>query len=194
MAVKKLLARIGCCPAPCAARLIAGLVALLAIACATVGLVTYFAVQGALYGELNNELQTATGLALQLLGTQATAHGQQRAHQAPGHAADNGGTGLRHPRSPGRTAPGRRRPAPTPPSPRPSASGSAANVMPTATGLGERTFVAVVCTASWDATLVSEGQLKLTAADEQRPAQHHAVRRRRPRARARPLLPTTRAT
>src|ERR1700748_3112119 len=42
-------------------RLIAGLVALLAIGCATVGLVTYFAVQGALSRELNGELQTATG-------------------------------------------------------------------------------------------------------------------------------------
>ncbi len=43
-------------------RLIAGLVALLAAACATVGLVTYFAVQGALSRELNNQLQTATQL------------------------------------------------------------------------------------------------------------------------------------
>jgi two-component system OmpR family sensor kinase len=44
-------------------RLIAGLVALLAVGCATVGLVTYFAVQGALSRELNGELQTATSLA-----------------------------------------------------------------------------------------------------------------------------------
>src|SRR5258708_33650088 len=44
-------------------RLIAGLVALLAIASASVGLVTYFAVRGALTRELNSQLQTATDLA-----------------------------------------------------------------------------------------------------------------------------------
>ena len=37
-------------------RLIAGLVALLAVACATVGVVTYLAVQGALNRELDGEL------------------------------------------------------------------------------------------------------------------------------------------
>jgi two-component system OmpR family sensor kinase len=44
-------------------RLIAGLVALLAAACATVGLVTYVAVQRSLSGEVNNQLQTATSTA-----------------------------------------------------------------------------------------------------------------------------------
>ena len=44
-------------------RLIAGLVALLAIACASVGVVTYFAVRGALTREMNSQLQTATTLA-----------------------------------------------------------------------------------------------------------------------------------
>jgi two-component system, OmpR family, sensor kinase len=41
-------------------RLIAGLVTLLAIACATVGVVTYFAVQRSLTSELRNQLQAAT--------------------------------------------------------------------------------------------------------------------------------------
>ena len=41
-------------------KLIAGLVALLAIACATVGVVTYFAVQRSLSGTLSNQLQSAT--------------------------------------------------------------------------------------------------------------------------------------
>jgi two-component system OmpR family sensor kinase len=41
-------------------RLIAGLVTLLAIACATVGVVTYFAVQRSLSNDLANQLQTAT--------------------------------------------------------------------------------------------------------------------------------------
>ena len=44
-------------------RLIAGLLALLAAGCATVGLVTYFAVQGTLSRELSDQLQTATSLA-----------------------------------------------------------------------------------------------------------------------------------
>ncbi len=66
MAVKKLLTR-KLPPRTLRGRLIAGLVAVLAIGCATVGLVTYFAVERALYGELDNQLQTATQLALQLL-------------------------------------------------------------------------------------------------------------------------------
>src|ERR1700746_2939776 len=62
MVVKKLRSRIPL-PRTLRGRLIAGLVALLAVGCATVGLVTYFAVQGALSRELHGELQTATGLA-----------------------------------------------------------------------------------------------------------------------------------
>lgn len=56
--------RRGLLPRTLRGRLIAGLVALLAVACATVGLVTYFAVQGALSSQLYSEVQTATGLAL----------------------------------------------------------------------------------------------------------------------------------
>ena len=44
-------------------RLIAGLVALLALGCATVGVVTYFAIQRALSDELDNQLQAATSVA-----------------------------------------------------------------------------------------------------------------------------------
>src|ERR1700761_6379116 len=62
MAVKKLRSRIPL-PRTLRGRLIAGLVALLALGCASVGLVTYFAVQGALSRELDNQLQTATQLA-----------------------------------------------------------------------------------------------------------------------------------
>jgi two-component system OmpR family sensor kinase len=60
-------------------RLIAGLVALLAIACATVGVVTYFSVQGSLSRELGNQLQTATSLANNCLDHQlAEADGDER--------------------------------------------------------------------------------------------------------------------
>ena len=44
-------------------RLIAGLVALLALGCATVGVVTYFAIQRALSNELDSQLQAATSVA-----------------------------------------------------------------------------------------------------------------------------------
>jgi two-component system OmpR family sensor kinase len=44
-------------------RLIVGLLALLTVGCATVGLVTYFAVQGLLSRELGSQLQAATSLA-----------------------------------------------------------------------------------------------------------------------------------
>ena len=44
-------------------RLIAGLVALLALGCATVGVVTYLAIQRALLNELDNQLQAATSVA-----------------------------------------------------------------------------------------------------------------------------------
>jgi two-component system OmpR family sensor kinase len=56
-------------------RLIAGLLALLAIGCATVGLITYLAVQGSLSGELGRQLQTATSLANQCLDAQLTGTG-----------------------------------------------------------------------------------------------------------------------
>jgi two-component system, OmpR family, sensor kinase len=50
-------------PRTLSGRLIAGLVALLAIACASVGLVTYLAVQRSLGDELTNQLQTVTSIA-----------------------------------------------------------------------------------------------------------------------------------
>ena len=62
MTVKKLLTR-KLPPRTLRGRLIAGLVAVLAIGCATVGLVTYFAVERALSDELNTQLQTATQIA-----------------------------------------------------------------------------------------------------------------------------------
>jgi two-component system OmpR family sensor kinase len=70
-------------------RLIAGLVALLAIACATVGVVTYFSVQGSLSRELGNQLQTATSLANNCLDHQlAEADGDE--HTAPPAARPQG--------------------------------------------------------------------------------------------------------
>ena len=59
------LSRIRVVPRTLRGRLIAGLLTLLIGACATVGLVTYLAVRDSLSGGLNNDLQTATGLAFE---------------------------------------------------------------------------------------------------------------------------------
>ena len=69
-------------------RLIAGLLALLTAACATVGLVTYLAVQRSLSSELTNNLRTATGLAYECYNPV----GQAPDNDAPGNktpAGDN---------------------------------------------------------------------------------------------------------
>jgi two-component system, OmpR family, sensor kinase len=50
-------------PRSLSGRLIAGLIALLALGCATIGVVTYFAIQRALLNELDNQLQAATSVA-----------------------------------------------------------------------------------------------------------------------------------
>jgi two-component system OmpR family sensor kinase len=74
-------------------RLIAGLLALLTAACATVGLVTYFAVQSTLTGELERDLQTATGLAYQCYNQMPDGDsGSDGQPQSSGRQANPGGT------------------------------------------------------------------------------------------------------
>jgi two-component system OmpR family sensor kinase len=90
MAAKKITARIPL-PRTLRGRLIAGLVALLAVGCATVGLVTYFAVQRALYGELNTQLQTSTGLARNCWEPVSQDNGQGDNGQPTGPATSNSG-------------------------------------------------------------------------------------------------------
>jgi two-component system OmpR family sensor kinase len=141
-------------PATLRGRLIAGLVALLAIACATVGLVTYLAAENALSGELNNELQTATGLAYNCWD-----------HPANANKNDDGGPDVPQ--------------ASDGPAPSATASGGASSAGLGATtspfsvamssscpGLGENTFVAVKYHGRWDSAVVGNGKFTLTAADE----------------------------
>jgi len=164
MAAKKLRPRIPL-PRTLRGRLIAGLVALLAIGCATVGLVTYFAVQGALSRELKGELQTATGLAYkcweqQYNGTSDNGDG------GTGQAQDGGG-------QPGASDP---EAAPSPsavPSPSSSSSPNGSGPMPFADsiynscpGLAEGTFVAVLSGGQWQSALVGEQPFSLTAAEQ----------------------------
>ena len=97
MAVKSLIAR-SAIPRTLRGRLITGLVSLLAIACASVGIVTYLAVQGALSRELNNDLQTATGLAYNCWETQGDgtpdSNGARQTGAEGTAAGTHAGTGL----------------------------------------------------------------------------------------------------
>src|SRR6516225_8091902 len=120
-------------------RLITGLVALLAIACATVGVVTYFSVQGSLSRELGNQLQTATSLANKCLDAQlAEADGDNQAGAA-GQAGTDG------------TAP-------------PAAPAQGPDLY--CDGLGNGTLLAYVKDGQWHARLIPASTVTLSAADE----------------------------
>ena len=98
------LSRIRFVPRTLRGRPIAGLLTLLIGACATVGLVTYLAVRDSLSGALNNDLQTATGLAYEC--------------HSPNPGNDPGMTGRPGARAAGRAGPAARtRTAPPPPRP-----------------------------------------------------------------------------
>jgi two-component system OmpR family sensor kinase len=137
MVVKKLPSRIPL-PRTLRGRLIAGLVALLAIGCATVGLVTYFAVERALSSELNSQLQTATGLAYNCW---ATGFGANK-------DSDSGSGGQQSTNGPNA-----------------SQTPSPSSVSAQCTGLGEGTFVAVIKNGKPMCRLIGEPAPKLSAAD-----------------------------
>ena len=140
MAVKSLLPR-SAIPRTLRGRLIAGLVTLLFIGCATAGLVTYLAVDRALAGELNNNLQTATGLAYKCWEQQftaASAGGQGNGDSGQGDSNQGQGNGKQ----------------PANPSSSSTSSGSSADALSTGivtscTGLAEKTFVAVHLQGKW---------------------------------------------
>jgi len=124
-------------------RLIAGLVALLAVACATVGLVTYVAVQRSLSRELNNQLQTAASSANYCLDNHGDGDGDADDHDALGGAAGNPSG--------------------------PNAPNGQGQRPPSCPGLGPGTFVAEYKSGSWDAFLIvpdGSSPVSLTAADK----------------------------
>ena len=143
------LSRIRVVPRTLRGRLIAGLLTLLIGACATVGLVTYLAVRDSLSGALNNDLQTATGLAYECHspnpGNDPGMTGR------PGAGGGPGGTSGPHPNS------------------APPATG---NRLPTTSdlrmcqGLAEGTYVAVLGPKAGIATVIGNTSYKLTSADE----------------------------
>jgi two-component system OmpR family sensor kinase len=124
-------------------RLIAGLVALLALACATVGVVTYFAVQGALSRELNNQLLTATSLA-------RTCWENQYAQSTSG----SGESDAKPPAGQSGTSD-------------PGTNPFNAAIANTCSGLGEDTFTVVIWQGECrDAALVGDKSFILTTADK----------------------------
>jgi two-component system OmpR family sensor kinase len=130
----------GLIPATLSGRLIAGLVALLAVACATVGLVTYVAAQNALSGALNNELNTATSLAYNCWESQSSDDSDDYGGQDDGDtpATDSGG-----------------------------GNGPFKEVISDhCPGLGEHTFVAHDSNGHWLTALVGDDKFKLTAAEQ----------------------------
>jgi two-component system, OmpR family, sensor kinase len=138
------LPRIRVVPRTLRGRLIAGLLTLLVGACATVGLVTYLAVRGSLSDGLNNDLQTATGLAYQCsrpVNPQGLA----------GQPGPGGGPGGPYPNG-------------VPP--------ASASQLPSTShlrmcqGLAEGTFVAVLEPAHGTGTIIGNSAYKLSSADE----------------------------
>jgi two-component system, OmpR family, sensor kinase len=124
-------------------RLIAGLVALLAVASATVGLVTYVAVQRSLSRELDNQLQTATSTTGYCMDTRGDG-------DADADDRDALGPNATRPRA----APG---------------DDGQPRKLPPCPGLGSGTFVATFENGSWRAyRIVPDGMSKvaLAAADK----------------------------
>jgi two-component system OmpR family sensor kinase len=177
MAVKRLRFRIPL-PRTLRGRLIAGLVALLAVGCATVGLVTYFAVQGALSRELNGELQTATSLAYncwqrQDSGTKASPPASEQGGTAKSGSGSTSksGTGLASAAAHTTAWLGGAGTSDTPGS---SPSGTAttpahtdSTEMGECQGLGEQTFVADFSHGQWgQCVLIGERKAALPLADK----------------------------
>jgi two-component system, OmpR family, sensor kinase len=79
-------------PRTLSGRLIAGLVTLLAVACASVGVVTYLAVLRSLDRELNSQLQTATNTTNACLDS--TLEGNDSDNGAPNHTGSNHANGA----------------------------------------------------------------------------------------------------
>jgi two-component system OmpR family sensor kinase len=172
MAAKKNLTVRPRIPRTLRGRLTTGLVLLLALACATVGIVTYLAVARALDSGLDSDLQTATGLAYNCWEHQGNdgrngSDGPQQSGQGSGDDVKNGGDTLS---AAARSGDGTgSHPAATP-----SASPTQTQTpgtLPTGlgqcNGLNEYTLVAVVYKGNWACDIVAGQEIKLSAAQEQ---------------------------
>jgi two-component system OmpR family sensor kinase len=152
MATKKPLPRVPL-PRTLRGRLIAGLVTLLAMCCAIVGLGVYFAVQRALSGNLNNQLQTATLLARNCWGHASS--------QSSANTGNGQGNGYNSSEASG-DAPA------SSPSASPSSGTSPSNIDTSCTGLSEGTFIShIVNGQNQGAWLVGKGSIPLSRSDQQ---------------------------
>ena len=125
-------------------RLIAGLVVLLAIGCATVGVTTYMTARDSLLREVSGQLQTATGLWSNCLSNAQITDAKP---PVPPGLQGPGGTGGHGSRVAASTA-----------APGPS--------VPSCYDLGPGTFEAYVYNGKVNATVVDRGGTRLSAADE----------------------------
>jgi two-component system, OmpR family, sensor kinase len=151
-------------------RLIAGLLALLTAACATVGLVTYLAVERSLSSELRNDLQTATGLAYECYNPPSKPPADGAGGQpAPGSSQSSNHPGENASPNPEETL-SAHSPAPAAANTWPaldSTGPGAPNPLPAAgcPGLDEGTFVAALWQGKGQATIIPGKSFKLSPAD-----------------------------
>ncbi len=144
-------------------RLIAGLLALLTVACATVGLVTYFAVARSLSRELTNNLQTATGLAYQCFNPPSGSDDNQGGKSPD---SDDGGSGRQVASDSGASSTASPSPDDSPAAvSSPTATPASLPTLPMCQGLGEGTFVARLWHGKGQATLIGDSAAKLSATD-----------------------------
>jgi two-component system OmpR family sensor kinase len=151
-------------------RLIAGLLALLSAACATVGLVTYLAVQRSLTREFNTDLQTATGLAYQCSNPASKPPAGNGAGGQPALGSSQGNTPGREASPSPDDSLSADSSAPTGANPWPTLDSSAPgapNPLPATgcQGLDEGTFVAVLWHGKGQAELIGGEAFQLSAAD-----------------------------
>src|SRR5271165_49886 len=130
-------------PRTLSGRLIAGLVALLALACATVGVVTYLVFQREVSRELTGQLQAATSVANNCLDGWFSP-GYNDGDDQGGQAAHTG---------------------PQAGQPSPAASGSPLSSM-SCNGLGGGTLVAFERHGQWGAMIVLDRQIKMSSEDK----------------------------
>jgi two-component system, OmpR family, sensor kinase len=140
-------------------KLIAGLMALLAVACAAVGLVTYVAVEKSLASELNSQLQTATSLAYNCW--------QSEGDSGAAKPATGSVPATEAKPAPGRPAAAGKGSAATSAKANTTAWTDAdATGMFTCQGLGEDTFVAYIANDEWNCEMIPLSKVKLTEADK----------------------------
>jgi two-component system OmpR family sensor kinase len=150
---------------------------LLTAACATVGLVTYLAVQRSLSSELNNNLRTATGLFYQCYNPGAPGPDDEPGGNMPANAGQarnyQNGTGSGHQET-GELASGNGRSALSSADrdvsspgedPGPGGPSSLSTTLSKCQGLGEGTFVAVIWQRQGQATRIGGNADTLSASD-----------------------------